>query len=581
MREKGVLMSAVPTLIGFAATLVATALLTVLCPPAWQPWVQLVVAGLIAALVTARRQGRPLLSRGPAPRRVPVDVVDLRTPDRTVVGCVDGGRLATTAVEVSAGAFMPTVVGRDDPGEHRGGRLPLAAIARQLDQGGVTLEGIDVVVRGRRASKGDDGDVYSRLLGPLTLVSHRRVHLLLRFDLAQLALRGSAGADTPLEQIVAVATERVRRALVHHGLPCRVLDAVELAELYLEAEDEGDTAGDPGAADVLTAGGPGDGRGLVLRPSADARAVIDGLAEVRAAEVTEVVRLRRVEGRTDVVDLVTTVGLTGMPTVGDGGSGGSGHGSTGDGAFAEAAGSCHRLHSASVLPVPGEQLPAAVAANVDRRRIDDLDDVAPPAHGSGQILGATRDGGAAAAQLAGPHLRSVLLTARPEVCRQVAFRAVAAGYRIAVVTDVPDRWRPLLRIGDESRYRIVEPDSSDAGAPVDAVMWDVDGALSEARIDALAGPGGPDVTPPTVIRVDADRELRGGQELQMPAPPDLVLDGRIDGWISIEPRADDSHLNPARTEAPRDVRTLRVSVVTGPGEEEYVGSAQARVAAAT
>ena len=58
---------------------------------------------------------------------------------------------------------------------------------------------------------------------------------------------------------------RVRRALVHHGLPCRVLDAVELAELYLEAEDEGDTAGDPGATDDLPAGGPGDGLPIVGR----------------------------------------------------------------------------------------------------------------------------------------------------------------------------------------------------------------------------------------------------------------------------------------------------------------------------
>ena len=164
----------------------------------------------------------------------------------------------------------------------------------------------------------------------------------------------------------------------------------------------------------------------------------------------------------------------------------------------------------------------------------------------------------AAVQLAGPHLRSVLLTARPPVCRQVAFRAVAAGYRIAVVTDVPDRWRPLLRIGDEARYRIVHPDASDAGAPVDAVIWDVDGPLSEARIDALAGPGGPDVTPPTVIRVDADWELRGGHGFRAVAPPDLVLDGRIDGWISVEPRTGDA---------------FRVTVVAGPGEEPFVRSA--------
>ena len=186
-------MTAVPTLPGLIAALVATVVLTAACPPSWQPWVQLAVAAGIAAVVTARRHGRPLLSRDPAPRRVPVDIVDLVAPDRSAVGCVEGDRVVTTAVEISAGAFVTTEVGRDDPAEHRGSRLPLAAIARRLDQGGVVLEGIDVVVRGRRAARGDDGEVYSRLVGPLSLISHRRIHLLLRFDMARLAGGGSAG----------------------------------------------------------------------------------------------------------------------------------------------------------------------------------------------------------------------------------------------------------------------------------------------------------------------------------------------------------------------------------------------------
>jgi len=153
-------------------------------------------------------------------------------------------------------------------------------------------------------------------------------------------------------------------------------------------------------------------------------------------------------------------------------------------------------------------------------------------------------------------LKEILLAARPAVCRQVVLRAVASGYRVAVVTDVPDRWRPLLAIADETRYRIVDPDASDAGAPVDAVVWDVAGRLSEARIDAFAGPGGPDVTPPTVIRVDADWGVGLPHDTAAGAPPDLVLDGRIDGWISVEPRGGEPY---------------RVSVVAGPDEERYVG----------
>ncbi|WP_010541202.1 type VII secretion protein EccE [Dietzia alimentaria] len=524
-------MTAVPVLPAFSAALLVTVLLTVVSPPGWQPWVQFVAVALIAAATTLRRHGRPLLARRTTDRRTPVDVVDLVAPDRTAVGCVEGELMVTTAVEVSAGALVATEVGRDDPADFRGVRLPLRAVARQLDQGGVLLEGIDVVVHGRRSAEGHDGEVYASLVGPLALISHRRVHLLIRFDLARLALESAGDSTVAIEQIVTVATERVRRSLVHHGVPCRVLDAAELAELYLDAESD-----------------PGAGVGLVVRPGADPRGIIDNLTAVRASAVTEVTRLRRVEGRDDVVDAVTTVGLTGL-------SGQATH----DAALQSLHGldgSCHSLPTARVLPVPGEDLPGSIAGSLDRLSIDELDDLAPPAHGSGQILGATRTGSASAIQLAGPHLRSVLLAARPPVCRQVAFRAVAAGYRVAVVTDVPDRWRPLQAIGDETRYRIVSPDASDAGAPVDAVMWDVDGPLSEGRIDALAGPGGPDVTPPTVIRVDADWDLRGAALADTVATPDLVLDGRIDGWISVEPRAG---------------HTSRVSVVAGPGEESFLG----------
>lgn len=536
-------MPAIPALSALWAVLGLTVVLTMICPPQWQPWVQFAAAALVACAVTLRHRGRPLIARRIHPRSAEVDVVDLVAPDFSLVGCVEGERVVTTGVEISAGALAATEVGRDAPADFRGVRVPLAAVARQLDQGGVSLEGIDVVVHGRRAATDPDGEVYSSLVGPLALISHRRIHLLLRFDLARLAMASASTdtgrsrgpddtSDSALPEVVTVATERLRRSLVHHGVPCRVLDSVELAERYLEAEAE-----------------PRAGIGLVIRPGADPREVVDTLTAVRTSDITEVIRMRRVEGRTDVVDVVSTVGLTAglagipapaLPRITDS--------------------CCHVLPSAQVLPVPGEPLPAAVAGSLVRRRVDSLDGLDPPAHGSGQILGATRSGGACALQLVGPHLRSVLLAARPALCRQVAFRAVAAGYRVAVVTDVPDRWRSLLEIGDESRCRIVAPDASDAGTSVDAVFWDVDGPLSEGRIDALAGPGGRDVAPPTVIRVDADWDVGRTRGPTSPVPPDLVLDGRIEGWISVEPRSGQAH---------------RVSVVAGPGEERFVGAISA------
>src|SRR5699024_8567626 len=169
------------------------------------------------------------------------------------------------------------------------------------------------------------GDVYSALVGPLPLISRRRVILLARFDIIRLASDAVDGGEDALQQIVTVATERLRRALVHHGIPCRVLDATELAEMYLASE-----------------AAPPAGTGLVVRPGADPRRVVDAMTAVGATAVTEVLRLRRVEGRADVVDVVTTVGVTGVDdTV----------------LPAEAGTPCHRLPTARVLPVPGETLP--------------------------------------------------------------------------------------------------------------------------------------------------------------------------------------------------------------------------------
>src|SRR5699024_11521560 len=93
--------------------------------------------------------------------------------------------------------------------------------------------GIDLSFEGCWSVDGPAGDFYSALFGPLPLISRRRVILLARFDIIRLASYAVDGGEDALQQIVTVATERLRRALVHHGIPSRVLDATTLAEMYL------------------------------------------------------------------------------------------------------------------------------------------------------------------------------------------------------------------------------------------------------------------------------------------------------------------------------------------------------------
>lgn len=523
-----------------ATQLLVCVLVTLVAPASVTPWAQLLAAAAVVLLCrlprwSGRPAGAPLPGR---PRAAPaVDVVDLVSPDRSLVGCVDSGRsggrhLVTTALEISAGADTVTELGTgpgSDAPDTAVRRVPLALLAAQLDAAGPALEGVDVCVEGRRSAPGPVGSAYAELVGPLPVVATRRVTVLLRLDLLAPGCVPGDAAPVPdpdpdrVASVVALATERVRRAVVHHGFPCRVLGTAELAELYLAATEAG-----TGAEAVVVPAGPG------------CRAALDRVWSTSADSVTETLRLRRSPGAPPgTVRVHATIGTTAAGV-----------------SPLEAAGEAGAVRSdrPGARPVPGERGRPTPRSAVAEWPVRALDALAPVAHGCGQILGATAAGRALAMPVCGPHLRSVLLAGDERLVRQVAFRAVAAGNRLAVVTDTPARWSGTAA-ALRGALHLSGPDAADPTVPVDAVFWDVAGPLGEARIDAFAGPDGADVVPPTVVRVvpTGSEQARAEFEEALAAGPDLVLDGRIPGWLSVE--------RPGRG-------PVTVSVVGVPAEEQ-------------
>ena len=516
-------------------------LLTVLTPPSWHPWVQwLGVSACVAAATMSPVRRMPLPSRLPGAADRAVEVADLVGPDHDLVGCVLGERIATTAIVIEAGSDAVTELGSAapdaavGPDRDRWARVPLGVLADQFDVCGVPLEGVDVVVEARRAAPTDAGRVYSTVVGRLPLPATRRVLVLLRMDLtalgsglADVRRHGRTGADAgaagavgdpvcrppaTTDHLVALATERVRRAVVHRGYACRVLEAVELADYHRRADHHG--AGDRDGEETR-------GFGLVPDPSVDPSTVLDQLRRIPAEAVTEVIRIRRAARRGLMV--VSTVAVHGIDPSVDSSTG-----------MPRAAG--RPLPGGRILPVPGESLDPGLSRSGVPATPERLAALAPPAHGCGQILGATASGRAVALSVAGPHLRSVLLAADPTVCRQIVFRAVASGLRLCVVSDTPARWAELAGRADPSELSVRDPESGAPPTEVDAIVWDLPGGLSAGRIDAFSRPGGADVIPPTVIRVipTGTAETNADFDAAVADGPDLVLDGRIDGWLGIE-----------------------------------------------
>ncbi|QCQ92156.1 type VII secretion protein EccE [Rhodococcus sp. SGAir0479] len=311
-------------------------------------------------------------------------------------------------------------------------RVPLAALARCLEQNDVTLSGIDVVSHGSRSVAGTAAaDVYDALVGPLPAAARRTVWVVLRFDPstngASVARRG--GGTDGASRTVAVAARRVVRTLADGGCRARILSAAEIESACARIcrgvhpdtmRRQWDHVPLAGAFDV----------GNAVDPRHLSRALLTGLWSVPGLATTTAVRLRPGRAADEV-----RVGVSFRRTTPAAAPRLKVRG------LISAQGT-HRESLLAHLPASSPHLDDLVPfGDITADRLDTFGLVAV---GCGQLIGSDGDGKAVTARIAGPGVTEVHIAGEHYLARQVVFRAVATGSRVLVLTDRPHAWAELV-----------------------------------------------------------------------------------------------------------------------------------------
>ncbi len=350
----------------------------------------------------------------------------------------DGDRLITM-LRIDA---QPRTVTRLSPSGLLGDdMLPLAEIARCLDQFDIRLAGIDVISTGSRsAGTGAVARAYESILGPLPAVAHRTVWVVLRLDpLANAAAvdRRGGGAEGTLRSAV-VATRRVANRLAARGLSAVALSATEMnqavAQLTLGATPEEFEE----TTDSLIHNGFHHTTYRMTPEALGSR----GIAEVWSTPTvtsTITVRLQRVPDAGPNTSATTDTSIAVTATA----------------RFATRDAPC-RVRSAGLIPLPGKQRRAMLfslplGTGVPALPLDSylgppdaLDRVPMPIAGCGQLIGADNSGQGVALPLVSRHVRRVEVIGSPLVAKQVILRAIALGASVVVHTNRHDEWRPMV-----------------------------------------------------------------------------------------------------------------------------------------
>ncbi|AWZ26024.1 type VII secretion protein EccE [Rhodococcus pyridinivorans] len=500
-------------------------------------WVACAIAVPPAALCLVRIGGRgtaewiaTVLRRRPDDVSVSGVLRDFHVGSAVPVGVLWDGPYATVVLEPFSPAGAITRLGRDS--EETGRTLPLDAIAACLYRHDVVLDGIDVVVQGRRVRDSTPaGQAYAQLLGPLPAAAERTVRVVLRLDVtscAAAAARRGGGSEGAARTVVAAA-RRVIRALGDAGYGARLLTASEIEQAALRishgvpATEWAPTRRHVALASAFDSGGVFDPRRIDRRHTA-------AIWSHPTLASTLVLRLRPGDDGSVRVGALArfTTREADVPSVA--------------GLFPAYGRHAELLTAALPLGVP--QLEDRVPLRESRSR--ELDALALPAGGCGQLIGSDDAGRAVTARLTGPGVRSVHIAGELYLAQQVVFRAVAVGARVVVHTDRSGAWRGLvgsaagpdrLRLAGEYAgdhdfdtvvYDGVPPTSSMPHATAIHVHIHPDGWPRERPTVSLLQPGaaggrvvltvGGERTSLTLVTIAAESTHLGRSRMPDPAP---------------------------------------------------------------
>ncbi|MBF6337355.1 type VII secretion protein EccE [Nocardia abscessus] len=392
------------------------------------------------------------------------ETVDFRGTDGRSLGLYWDGSRVVTVVEVLPPPGGLTRIARTTV--HASHLLPLAELAKCLNQHDILLSGIDIISHGHRSRSGTPaGKIYESLLGPLPATAHRTVWLAISFDAVacpEATDRRGGGAEGA-SRAVTIATQRIMRTLEDADCNARILTAPEIRKAVLQITSGYDpralehrwryaeignsvnvgSAVDPKRLDsdllaqLWVAPSRGTTVAVRLRPGNSAESVNIGAAwRLTARELPE---------RSELPGMVSMNGR-------------------------------HRDGLLAHLPiaVPGVDDTVPMIEHL----IDVVDDLHLPSSGCGQLIGSDDEGNGVAVRIVGAGISTVYVAGELYLAQQLVFRALAVGERILIRTDRARAWENLVTtIGNPERLTIaVETHQSDAGFTATVV----DGVLAPA-----------------------------------------------------------------------------------------------------
>lgn len=492
--------------------------------------VAVAVGGMAAVLLLVPIRGRGAADRlrhrfAARKRSTPrVSTFAWTTVDGGVIGVHRDRRRMSAVVEIlpRAGGFTTISTAGCLPDR----RMPLTVLAECLHRGDITLDGIDIISHGRRSDPATEaGEIYRHLIGDLPVAAERSVWVVLTLDIPSnrraIARRGDRGLGAP--RALAVTADRVVAALSAHNLRSRILTAAELDSVSVQI------AGRAGASERVV---PRTRTARVLLPRAITSDDLTRIWGLPGDETTCTLRLR--PGPTGDRCRVGAGYLFNNEDVG--------RPRTPSGALPMRSADPAALFS---------HLPATATAYDSTLPFGEfpgsaLADLALPAGADGQLIGSDADGAGVTARIFGRGVARTYVAGELFVALQLAFRAMAIGGRLMVVTERENEWRRLAAAVPENRLTIVSGRSRPAGGLTrfDAVILDGTYAI-------------PPETSATVVHVADDAAFWPVDD------PDVTIVQPIFG--------DDRVILTAGT------RAVRLTLVTIPEETRFTGGLHARV----
>ncbi|MGX9791289.1 type VII secretion protein EccE [Mycobacterium sp. MMS18-G62] len=467
--------------------------------------------------------------RGRAPEAA--EPFDVPIADGAQIGFRWDGASLLSLIRIDENPQALTVL---EPGMTVSGEtVPVQALVDCLRQFDITLDSIDVISHGAR-SLGHTAvaAVYDAVLGPLPAIAHRNVWIAVRFDPSRCAdaVRRRGGGRDGILRTATTATRRVANRLTEAGLRPRILSASGIAHATNQLSDGANLATVEETWETCR-----DGQfrlcSFAVEPDMLTTAGLGVLWTIPSYSTTVCLTLRdhdddliKVRGlaRFDS-DISVPVDLPGLVHLRG-----------------------HQFSAlASSLPIPQPTRPLAHWAF--GRRDSGLHDLAVPASGCGQVIGADEAARAVALPLFGANLHRVEICGTLHLAQQAVLRSLALGARVLVHTRRPALWRDMVeQVGDQDLLWVTDFNRG-------AIQAGADRNYSVEMFDGVA-----------------ERSVRAGVTIMAVAPPNspvsadadvaLELLSLEDATVKVSTRAGSAIVNMVATDD--EMRYLKASADT-------------------